>query len=267
MLIDLVFSEDNELVAHNYNLVSREKGTVIAWTRVVHPDGKELIYWMRAMPIYDGKGVLLGVVGSVRDITDVADTLLKDIAVSGAKAGLPAAGTPVPEQVSGTFLDRITGRAKAEYRKGVKLFYKEGKNEEAIQCFDRAIAIDPNIPDVWNERGLCLKSLGKFEDAQKSIERALEMVPRDEEFLYNYGEVLETIGILHRQNKILKNAIQSFSAVTEINPNNASAWNHLGVCIKETGRDEESRNAFERARAIIRANKDRPVRRRRDTLI
>jgi Flp pilus assembly protein TadD len=222
---------------------------------------------MRAMPIYDGKGVLLGVVGSVRDITDVADTLLKDIAVSGAKAGLPAAGTPVPEQVSGTFLDRITGRAKAEYRKGVKLFYKEGKNEEAIQCFDRAIAIDPNIPDVWNERGLCLKSLGKFEDAQKSIERALEMVPRDEEFLYNYGEVLETIGILHRQNKILKNAIQSFSAVTEINPNNASAWNHLGVCIKETGRDEESRNAFERARAIIRANKDRPVRRRRDTLI
>jgi Flp pilus assembly protein TadD len=117
-----------------------------------------------------------------------------------------------------------------------------------------------------NDRGLCLKEMGRFEDAEKSFERALELVPRDEEYVYDYGEVLETMGILRREKKIFEKAILAFSKVTDINPNNASAWNHLGVCIKEIGHDEEARQAFERAQGIIRMNKDRMFQRKRETV-
>jgi PAS domain S-box-containing protein len=265
MLVDLVFATDAELGAHNYNIVSRDKGAVIAWTRVVRPDNRELTLWMRAMPVYDGKGVFIGAIGSVRDITDLAATALKSTVSVPQSVSLPSASVSIPVQAG--LLDRITGKAKAAYRQGVRLCYKEGKPEEAIQYFDKATEIDSGLAYVWNDRGLCLKELGKFEEAQKSFERALELSPKDEEYLYDYGEVLETIGILRRENKILNSAIHSFSMVTEISPNNANAWNHIGICAREIGQEDEARNAFERASSIVRAKKDRMFQRRRDAIL
>jgi PAS domain S-box-containing protein len=266
MLIDLVLAPDTELVAHNYAIISREKETVVAWIKATKPNGKELIFWMRAKPLYDGRGGFIGAAGSVRDITDLAGFTLKGVSSqpAGVSAPEPAAEEKVP--VSGGIFDRITGKARSFYKQGVRLYYSEGKFDDGIQYFDRAIEIDSNLAYVWNDRGLCLKELGRYEEAQKSFERAVELVPRDEEYVYDYGEVLELIGIIHRDNKILENAIRTFALVTEINQNNASAWNHLGVCYKETGRVEESRQAFERARKIIRAKKDRMFQRKRETI-
>jgi PAS domain S-box-containing protein len=265
MLIDLVLAPDTELVAHNYTIIRREKGTIVAWIKAMKSNGKELILWMRAKPLYDGKGGFIGAAGSVRDITDLAGFTLKG--VPSQPAGVPAP-EPAEEKgpVPGGIFDRITGKARSFYKQGVRLYYSEGKYDEGIQYFDRAIEIDPDLAYVWNDRGLCLKELGRYEEAQKSFERAVELVPRDEEYVYDYGEVLELIGIMHRDNKILENAIRTFALVTEIDQNNASAWNHLGVCYKETGRVEESRQAFERARRIIRAKKDRIFQRKRETI-
>jgi len=263
MPIDLIFSSDAELAQWNYNVVSREKGVTIAWTRVTRPEEKEKIYWMRAMPLRDGKGSFMGAVGSVRDITEIAATLIKEPvpSITGEDQAAPAttAGT-------GGFLNRITGKAKSEYRAGVKSYYNDGNYDEALSHFDKALEIDPTLSHVWNERGLCLKDMGKYEDALKSFEKALEITPNDEEYLYDYGEVLEILGILLRQRKFLENSIKTFAKVTEINPNNASAWNHMGICIKESGREEESRQAFERARTIQRMKKDKMFRRKRETL-
>jgi PAS domain S-box-containing protein len=266
MLIDLVLVPDTELAAYNYTLISREKGAVTAWIKTTKPDGRELMFWMRAKPLYDGKGGFIGAVGSVRDITDLAGATLKGVPYqpAGVPAPKPAFEEKMPLQ--GGIFDRITGKAKSAYKQGVRLYYREGKYEEGIQFFDRAIEIDPSLAYVWNDRGLCFKEMGKLEEAQKSFERAVELVPRDEEYVYDYGEVLELIGIMRRDNKTLENAIRNFALVTEINQNNANAWNHLGICIKEIGKDEESRQAFERAHTIIRAKKDRMFQRKRETI-
>jgi len=265
MLIDLVLAPDTELVAHNYAIISREKETVVAWIKATKPNGKELIFWMRAKPLYDGRGGFIGAAGSVRDITDLAGFTLKVVPSQPAGVSAPESAEE-KGSVSGGIFDRITGKARSFYKQGVRLYYSEGKYDEGIQYFDRAIEIDPDLAYVWNDRGLCFKELGRYEEAQKSFERAVELVPHDEEYVYDYGEVLEIIGIIHRDNKILENAIRTFALVTEIDQNNASAWNHLGVCYKETGRVEESRQAFERARKIIRAKKDRMFQRKRETI-
>ena len=267
MLVDLVLAPDADLVAHNYTIISREKGTVIGWIKATKPEGSDRIFWMRAKPLYDGKGGFIGAVGSVRDITDVAGETLKG--VPSQLTGVPASESALEEKVpavQGGIFDRLTGKARSAYKQGVRLYYLEGKFEEGIQNFDRAIEIDPNLAYVWNDRGLCLKELGRFDEAQKSFECAVELVPRDEEYVYDYGEVLEIIGIMRRDNKILENAIRTFALVTEINPNNANAWNHLGVCMKEIGRNEESRPAFDLARRIKRAKKDRMFLRKREAV-
>jgi hypothetical protein len=266
MLADLVMAPDSEITSNNYTIVSREKGVVIAWKKSTRTDGVERVFLMQAKPLFDGRGGFIGAVGLVRDITDVTAGVLKSVSSQpvGSSTAEPA---PVKKvQAQGGILDWITGKSHLAYKKGVRLYYREGKYEDALKCFDRAVEIDPNNAQVLNDRGLCLKEMGRFEDAEKSFERALELVPRDEEYVYDYGEVLETMGILRREKKIFEKAILAFSKVTDINPNNASAWNHLGVCIKEIGHDEEARQAFERAQGIIRMNKDRMFQRKRETV-
>jgi PAS domain S-box-containing protein len=266
MLIDLVLAPDTELAEHGYTTISREKGAVIAWIKTTKQDGTERIFWMRAKPLYDGKGGFIGAAGSVRDITGLARATLKRVPDEPVR--IPAPGTASEEKVpvqTGMF-DRITGKAKSLYKQGVRLYYREGKYQDALVLFDRAIGIDPDLAYIWNDRGLCFMELGKFDEAQKCFERAVELIPRDEEFLYDKGEVLELIGIMRRDNKILEQAVLTFALVTEINPSNANAWNHLGVCIKETGKDEESRQSFELARRLTQAKKDRMFRRKRESV-
>ena len=95
--------------------------------------------------------------------------------------------------------------------------------------------------------------------ALKSILKAVELAPENPEFLFNLGETLEMIGVLYMSNKYLESAIQTFKMVANQMPNNASVWNHIGICYKEMGQSEESKFYFDRARDIRLWKKDTPI--------
>ncbi len=134
-----------------------------------------------------------------------------------------------------------------------------GISQGRSKTFDRAIAIDENLPYAWNDRGICYRELGDYTNALKSHLRAVELASENTEFLFNLGETLEVIGVLYMSNKYLESAIQTFKMVADLLPNNASTWNHLGICHKEMGKDEESKFYFDRARDIKQWKKDTPI--------
>ncbi len=53
--------------------------------------------------------------------------------------------------------------------------------EEAIACYDRAVAIKPDDYEAWNERGIALGNLGRYEEAIASFEHTLAIKPDDHE--------------------------------------------------------------------------------------
>ena len=161
---------------------------------------------------------------------------------------------PCPHQ-QGTRLDKFLGKARSNYKKGLFHYYREGNYPEAIRFFDQAIEIDPSLAAAWHDRGVCLRELGKDEDALKSIDKAVDLEPENEEFLFTRAELLKRIGILQGQKKAIAAAVQTYNRVLEINPNNADAWNGLGVCMKEEGKDEISRQYYERAQNLVRWGK------------
>ncbi|MGH9879005.1 MAG: tetratricopeptide repeat protein, partial [Nitrososphaerales archaeon] len=58
--------------------------------------------------------------------------------------------------------------------------YKEanlGKHDEAIKCFDKAIAIDPNHAGAWAGRGNVFVNLGKHDEAIKCFDKAIAIDP------------------------------------------------------------------------------------------
>jgi Flp pilus assembly protein TadD len=162
---------------------------------------------------------------------------------------------------------RLLGRSKAQYLEGLRLYYREGRYEDAIAAFDRALEIDPTHAYAWNDRGVCLKALERNEEALASVTKAVELAPSDEEILYTCAETLKKIGILRADNKILSAAVDTYNRLLEKNPANADAWNNMGVCAQEMGRDDLSRQYFERAKDLKRYNKDKSRMRNLDTIV
>jgi tetratricopeptide (TPR) repeat protein len=58
----------------------------------------------------------------------------------------------------------------------VTLFHSD-LYELDIQCYDKAIAIEPNYFRAWYNKGLALYSLGEHHKAMESIDKVLEIEP------------------------------------------------------------------------------------------
>ena len=44
-----------------------------------------------------------------------------------------------------------------------------------MKAYDKAIEINPNDSDAWNNKGLALGKLNKHEDAMKAYDKAIEI--------------------------------------------------------------------------------------------
>jgi tetratricopeptide (TPR) repeat protein len=236
---------------------------VVAVTRAKKLDGTEWTLWMKAIPLFDNRGEFIAAASIVRDVTST----FKDVSIEEAEpVGVPlphgaSAGT-VP--ASGGLMDWFLGKAAAQYKEGVNLYARKRNYRDAIAAFDRALEIDEKIPHVWNDRGICYRTLGNYDEALKSFLRAVELAPGNVEILYELGETLEQMGVMQMNNRYLEAAVETFKMVVNSLPNNMESWNHIGICLKELGRPEESKFYFDRARDIKLWKKDVPIPRKRD---
>mgnify|MGYP000874986015 CR=1 FL=1 len=92
--------------------------------------------------------------------------------------------------------------------KGRKLM-AEGKYEQAVDCFNKSISIDPGDAEVYYCKGNALRDLKRYDEAIKSYDKALEIAPEFTMALMEKGK------ILYLQGKY-KNAIQCYDKLLSI---------------------------------------------------
>ena len=51
--------------------------------------------------------------------------------------------------------------------------------EDALNSFEHAISLNQNDPDLWNLKGIALRSLGRYNEAVECFNKSLEIDPRD----------------------------------------------------------------------------------------
>ncbi len=51
--------------------------------------------------------------------------------------------------------------------------------EDALNSVQKAISLKQNDPDLWNMKGIALRSLGRYNEAIECFNKLLEIDPRD----------------------------------------------------------------------------------------
>jgi tetratricopeptide (TPR) repeat protein len=118
-----------------------------------------------------------------------------------------------------------------------------GKYDEAIEAFDRAIRLDPNDAPTWSYKGNAFNSQGKYDEAIKAYDEAIRLDPNYTDAWYNKGSALGRQGKYDEAIKCLDEAIR-------LDPNRASAWYNKGTALKLLGETSESNAAYAKAKEL-----------------
>ena len=56
---------------------------------------------------------------------------------------------------------------------------RDGNFESALSFIEQALLLKPDDPDLWNQKGIVLRSLGRYDEASDCYNKSLELDPRD----------------------------------------------------------------------------------------
>ena len=114
-----------------------------------------------------------------------------------------------------------------------------GRNDEAVQVYQQAIAAKSDVPGYYNNLGNVLARAGKIEEAKAAYTKNAELDPP------NAATAWRNFGIsLYNANR-LGDAVEPFKKSAELDPKNAQTWYLLGASLvykmttKKVGDKEE----------------------------
>lgn len=56
---------------------------------------------------------------------------------------------------------------------------EDGQYDDALNSFEQAILLNQKDPDLWNLKGVALRSLGRYDEAVDCFNKSLKIDPRD----------------------------------------------------------------------------------------
>ncbi len=137
--------------------------------------------------------------------------------------------------------DNSTGEidAAALKQRG-KALYGRAEYTAALECYDRAIGLDPQDAEAHKDRGNVRRALQDYDAAIRDYERASELRPDFVDAHYNLGVARSASGRFEE-------AVASFERAIELAPHDAQAFNNRGIALQSLARYDAALASFERA--------------------
>ena len=122
---------------------------------------------------------------------------------------------------------------------------RKGQPQKALNEFQRAVSIDPQFVNGYDEFGAWYTSVGDLRKAIEQFRRALDLDPKDAPALSNLCVILGKLGDLEEAGRIGRRALQ-------VDPGNAKVHYVLAVSLMNTPRGSaEALNHLERAASAV----------------
>jgi tetratricopeptide (TPR) repeat protein len=150
--------------------------------------------------------------------------------------------------------------ASAQPKKGVppdakgyhnlgQAYVKLQRDTDAIQSFQKAIAISPHNPDFQYELGMAYLRERNYPEAIRALKEALRLKP-------GYPAALYHLGIVYQQEGCYQQAIEVFEQVVEAMADNHHLFELLGKSYLACGRHKDAVKAFQKASELNPTNND-----------
>ena len=144
--------------------------------------------------------------------------------------------------------------AVAEYQRAIELdpqgasphhglgnvYVDQGRQEEAVAAYRRATELNPKLAASHHGLGNVYRSLGRQEEAVAEYRRAIELDPQGA--LPHHG-----LGNVYADQGRLEEAVAAYRRAIELDPQDASSHDELGTVYRLLGRQEEAVVAYQRA--------------------
>jgi tetratricopeptide (TPR) repeat protein len=115
--------------------------------------------------------------------------------------------------------------------------------EEAVRCYQEAIALQPDYVTAYNNLGAVLQESGRAAEAERAYRQALALRPDIAEVYCNLANALQDLGRFEEAEQACRQALT-------LNPGLAAAHNSHGNALQNLGRLEEAEQACLRALSI-----------------
>jgi tetratricopeptide (TPR) repeat protein len=111
------------------------------------------------------------------------------------------------------------------YAKLGEAYDTAGRNDDAAQAYQQAIASKPDVPGYYNNLGNVLARAGKIDDAKAAYTKSAELDPA------NAATAWRNFGIsLYNANR-LGDAVEPLQKSAELDPKNSQTWYLLGASL------------------------------------
>jgi tetratricopeptide (TPR) repeat protein len=126
------------------------------------------------------------------------------------------------------------------YRSKGDVLYDRERYEEALLTYEQAIRLDPNHARIHRNRGDILLHLKRYDKALAAYDQAIQLEPRAAQNYYGKGEVLYST-------KRYEEALAAYNVATQLDPGFASAYTNKGMAFARLNRFREAISACDEA--------------------
>jgi tetratricopeptide (TPR) repeat protein len=204
---------------------------------------------------------LLGAIAYQKRRLDLAVDLIEQ-AIAIIEKGRSSPGPDKSASYFSTFADALRDQGKldeaiASYRRALDFkpnftmalnnlgdaLNRRGSHDEAALCYRKAIDLNPNLPDAHYNLGAILQDQGRVDDAVECYRRALELRPA-------HAEACNNLGVASQLQGRLEDAIDYHSRAIALKADFADAYHNLASARQQQGRFDEAEALFRKSLQI-----------------
>jgi len=116
----------------------------------------------------------------------------------------------------------------------------KGEFDKAIDDYNKALKLNPNDADAYNNRGIAYDDKGEYDKAIDDYNKALKLNP-------NLAEAYNNRGVTYRHKGEFDKAIDDYNKALKLNPNYADAYNNRGVAYRHKGEFDKAIDDYNKA--------------------
>lgn len=146
-------------------------------------------------------------------------------------------------------LEGDRGRARELLEKGKQL-YRDDEDEQAVQAFQEAVKLDPDLAEAHFRLGLGYEALGKREESEAAYKKAVETYKKyladhedESEAHYNLGQTYAGLGQY-------SDAIREYRLATKLKEDDPDMYYDLGVAHAKLAQYDAAAAAFSKSLEI-----------------